>query len=171
MKHIYETKCPVDVRGYYGGSALGYPDFQLPKGLKCTPSGMQGQFFLDQFPKEIFPLDSGLRHDAEHYGIFIDAENVVDVTPPPMDIPFGKEISPSALVLAMIQAQKETLVPFASKRHGFYWTFFSLRTNGTYRVERRHDEVLQLTVLYDGADAFDAVTAWNSPNPGEEETS
>lgn len=162
--HVYKTKTSVIIHDYHGGSSIPYPDFTVPAGLRCVPAGLR-RFFLDEFPMDVFPSGSTLRHDAVHYGVVLGSEDVEDATVPPAEIPHTGEVSVAALVLAMIQAQKETLVPFASKRHGFYWTFFSLRTNGTYRVERRHDEVLQLTVLYDGADAFDAVAAWNSPNP------
>lgn len=165
MKHIYKTKCPVDIRGYYGGSAFAYPDFQIPAGLLCTPSGMHGQFFLGQLPKDIFPEGSGLRHDAVHYGIFIDAENVEDVTPPPIDIPSAKEVSLAALAQGMVKAQKETVAPYASKREGFFWVFLNIRMNGNFIVVVRHEDDRTGTVVYEGPCATDAIAAWNGPYP------
>lgn len=163
MIHTFKTKCDITIKGFYEGSTLSYPDIYLPKGMRCIPSGVQGKFFLDQLPKEIFPSGSCLRHDAEHYGIFIEAENVEDVTIPPVGIPSTKEVSVAALTRGMTSARKETVTPYASKRQGFFWVFLNMRMDGTYIVAVRHEEAMNATVVYEGQSASDAIAAWTAP--------
>lgn len=51
----------------------------LRKGMRCaliTEGGTAGQYFVDEFPLDIFPGNSIVRHDAWHYGIVIPSDNV-----------------------------------------------------------------------------------------------
>ena len=36
----------------------------------------KGKYFLEEFPVAIFPLNSIIRHDAEFYGIVLEANEV-----------------------------------------------------------------------------------------------
>jgi hypothetical protein len=51
----------------------------LPAGLRCTPirgGSTSGKFFLDQFPEDLFPRNSIERHDAVHYGVVLEPDQV-----------------------------------------------------------------------------------------------
>lgn len=50
----------------------------VPAGLRVRflpdPSG--GRFVLDEFPEDLFPANSLVRHDAEHYGLPLATEDL-----------------------------------------------------------------------------------------------
>lgn len=51
----------------------------VPAGLRVTEidrGSTKGKFFLDQFPPHIFPTGSMMLHDAQHYGIVIEPQDV-----------------------------------------------------------------------------------------------
>ncbi len=51
----------------------------LPAGLRVrriTEGGTRGKFWIDEFPKDLFPPNSFELHDAVHYGIVIEPEDV-----------------------------------------------------------------------------------------------
>jgi hypothetical protein len=52
---------------------LDYGTVHLPAGLEVVrlndPSG--GRWVLDQFPPDLFPIGSIVRHDAQHHGVTI----------------------------------------------------------------------------------------------------
>jgi hypothetical protein len=51
----------------------------LRAGMRCrqiTDGATRGSFWIDEFPADLFPFGSMIRHDAEHYGITVDAEYV-----------------------------------------------------------------------------------------------
>lgn len=53
----------------------------LPAGLRVKPvapypTQTRPQFWLDEFPEDIFPRNSIVRHDAEHYGVWLEQSEV-----------------------------------------------------------------------------------------------
>lgn len=64
---------------------MAYADFTLPAGLRCRPineGSTAGKYFLHEFPRAIFPPNSFILHDATHYGITIEPEDI-EVIPGP----------------------------------------------------------------------------------------
>lgn len=59
--------CEVEFRNY--------GKITIPAGLRCSPTSHE-QFFLDQFPEDLFPANSMIRHDATHYGVRLNADQV-----------------------------------------------------------------------------------------------
>ncbi len=56
-------------------------DLALPAGLRVKPvapypTQTRPQFWLDEFPADIFPRGSMILHDAEHYGVWLEAGEV-----------------------------------------------------------------------------------------------
>ena len=164
----FRTKCEVTVSGFYGGGSPAHPyaAFTLPAGLRCkvfhTGQGRQG-FYLDEFPRDLFPPSSFIRHDAVHYGVAIPAEAVEETTPPPPDWPSSKTTNPEAVVNALAQAVQETVVPYAMRRTNGVYVHLDLKP-GTlgFRVSRRAGEALEAKdeILYDGFNVDDAIRAW-----------
>lgn len=107
----WKLKHNVVIKGYKGGGSLAYPDFELPAGLRLKPitSGLkQKGFYLDELPKNIFPIGSGLRHDATHYGVYIHPDHAEEI-PGAMEPDWftNKPLTPEALK----QARKEIWAP------------------------------------------------------------
>lgn len=53
----------------------------IPAGLRVIEiqsGSTKGQYFLDEFPRDVFPRGSIARHDAEHYGITYTRDEVED---------------------------------------------------------------------------------------------
>ena len=53
---------------------------EIPSGLRVVEilgGSYQGSFFLDEFPEELFPSGSIIRHDAEHYGVVLNRDQVL----------------------------------------------------------------------------------------------
>ena len=74
----YQTNKAIIVNWSNSCTQLKY-EFHLPKGLRCQiilEGGTKGKFFLDEFPKDIFPPNSFERDDAIHYGVIINPEDV-----------------------------------------------------------------------------------------------
>lgn len=58
---------------------MDYGVLDIPAGLRVkliAEGGTKGKFFLDQFPASIFPSGSFIRHDAVHYGVVLDPDQV-----------------------------------------------------------------------------------------------
>ena len=80
----FRTTQEVKVSGFRAGASgrsndPGYPDFILPGGLRCKEidrGGTKGKFFLDELPEPIFPINSLIRHDADCYGVVLEADEV-----------------------------------------------------------------------------------------------
>lgn len=73
--------CPCTVTFSPSGSRIVHT-VDLPAGLRCTPitaGAAAGGYFLDQFPPDLFPAGSLIRHDAEHYGVRLTAAQVKPV--------------------------------------------------------------------------------------------
>jgi len=53
----------------------------IPKGLavKFLKDPLGGRWVLDEFPIKLFPPNSLIRHDAIHYGITINPENLENI--------------------------------------------------------------------------------------------
>jgi hypothetical protein len=54
-------------------------ELDIPAGLRTrliNVGGTKGSYFLDEFPHELFPANSFVRHDAEHYGIVLTPDQV-----------------------------------------------------------------------------------------------
>ena len=167
-KHIYKTKQEVVITGYYGGGSphAPYDPFTIPAGTRCqqvTHGGGRIGFYLDEFPANLFPGGSCIRHDVTHYGVHIPDEAVEDVTPAPIDLPSGKNMSPSSLALTMDVMRCTALIPYATERRGWIWVTMHYRMDGTYVVTRKHEEAplaQQPETLYDGPSSVDAHNAW-----------
>jgi hypothetical protein len=55
--------------------------YDLPAGLRVKPitpypTQTRPLYWLDQLPEELFPLGSIQRHDAIHYGLVLEANQV-----------------------------------------------------------------------------------------------
>lgn len=64
-----------------GGPTTGafrkYGVITLPEGLRVAPiPGQVGKYWLDEFPADLFPANSMIRHDAVHYGVWLTEEEV-----------------------------------------------------------------------------------------------
>lgn len=80
------AKVTKEVRLMFGVSRMRY-EIHLPAGLRVKKiegeAGRQ-QYFLDEFPINqkppftSFPIDSFVRHDAQHYGIRLNEDEVQD---------------------------------------------------------------------------------------------
>lgn len=58
---------------------MNYGVLDIPAGLRCSmiqEGGTKGQFFLDEFPSNIFPTGSIILHDATYHGINLTADQV-----------------------------------------------------------------------------------------------
>lgn len=162
----FRTKEAVVIKGFQGGGAIPYAEFTIPAGLRCkmvTNGGGRRSFYLDQFPVDLFPGNSCLRHDATHYGVTIPDSAVEETTPAPPDWPSSKVVNPEAVVNALAKAVQETVVPYAMRRTNGVYVHLELKP-GTlgFRVTRRAGEVLVAKdeILYDGFSADDAIRAW-----------
>jgi hypothetical protein len=126
---IYKTNKAILVQGFRGGSPCPYPDFTLPAGLRCraiSEGGTAGKFFLTELPRDIFPPNSFIRHDADHYGVVLEAADVDDLTPMKPDWPSNKPMTHEAI---------ET---------------FRAGLSAPYATAQRHEKLLTLYVHYDG---------------------
>jgi hypothetical protein len=54
----------------------GLSQATIPAGLRVAPTGRKGEFWLDEFPPDIFPRGSIALHDAIHYGVTYHADEV-----------------------------------------------------------------------------------------------
>ena len=57
----------------------GYGTVDLPAGLRCSKistGGTAGLYWLDEFPPELFPRNSMILHDAVHYGLTLNLDQV-----------------------------------------------------------------------------------------------
>lgn len=138
---FFHTKRELTISGFKGGSRLPYPDFKIPAGLRCKPiteGGTAGKFFLMELPTAIFPSQSFLRHDATHYGIVIEAEDVVDLTPKEPDWPTNKEMT----VEAVLAFRKDQKAPYATAKKDEKLLTLYVHFDGAY------------TVVYDKATVF-----------------
>lgn len=76
---MFKTRCPFLVHGFRGGAVDPYPDFYIPKGLRCAfrdSTRSRNRYILDEFPENTFPKDSAIRRDALDYGILIPGEYI-----------------------------------------------------------------------------------------------
>ena len=80
MNKITVTKA---VKVTFGGGACPEYTVELPEGLKVSsaPAGGSAKagFWVDEFPEDIFPKGSMILHDAEHYGIRLTPEQVLEL--------------------------------------------------------------------------------------------
>ena len=169
----FRTKREITIDGFYGGGSPQnpYAAFTVPAGLRCKPvahgSGAKG-FYLDEFPVDLFPTHSLIRHDATHYGVAIPVDAVEETTPAPPDWPTSKAMDSQTVVDALAEAVRETVVPYVMKRIKGVYVYFSLKP-GTlgFRVTRRAGEVLQAPeeVVYDGFNVDDAIRAYEEAVP------
>lgn len=65
--------CQVEFRGY--------GTLTLPEGLQVSPMSplkysQKKLYFLDEFPESLFPKNSMILHDAIHYGVVLNQEQV-----------------------------------------------------------------------------------------------
>lgn len=76
---IRKLKAEV-TKQFRGGSVFPTPyTVTLPADLRCVAidrGATQGSFFLDEFPRSIFPANSCITHDATTYGITISPDEV-----------------------------------------------------------------------------------------------
>ena len=148
----WKLKRNVVIKGYKGGGSLAYPDFELPAGLKLKPitSGLnQKGFYLDELPKNIFPVGSGIRHDATHYGVHISLEDAEEV-PGAMDPDWwtSKKLTPEAIA----EARKDVWVPYATARKNEKLLTIEMGLGKSVRVVHAG-----VGVLYKGTDAAKAI--------------
>ena len=64
---------------FSAASSTTHYEVSLPAGLRIreiTEGSTKGKFFLDEFPADLFPPNSMIRHDAEHYGIILEPNEV-----------------------------------------------------------------------------------------------
>lgn len=73
QKPIAYTKALPGFKYAHGNRMMTVLD--IPAGLRCTAT-TKGNYFLDEFPSDLFPNWSILRHDAEHYGIALTPDQV-----------------------------------------------------------------------------------------------
>ena len=70
-----------EVRTTFGVGRSHY-EIYLPAGLRVRriegEPGVQ-QYFLDEFPVNLFPIDSFIRHDAIHYGIRLSESETEEI--------------------------------------------------------------------------------------------
>ena len=62
-----------------GHTPLSRYTLRIPAGLRVLPiteGATAGKYWLDEFPEELFPLRSMVRHDAIHYGVTFEAHEV-----------------------------------------------------------------------------------------------
>lgn len=57
-----------------------YGTLALPAGLRVkeVPGERGLWFWLDEFPTDLFPTGSMIRHDAVHYGVWLSEDQVQD---------------------------------------------------------------------------------------------
>ena len=130
----YRTKEPIVIRKFRGGSNQDYPEFTLPVGLRCKPTGAPGKFWVDQFPPDIFPSGSGIRHDATHYGIILDeacVETTPDIVPEEKDWHTNKTLTPDAIRAAAVVAR----VPYATSKISGKLLVLYICISGGYAIE------------------------------------
>lgn len=51
----------------------------IPAGLRAvriTSGATAGNYFVDEFPTSLFPINSIIRHDAVHYGVMLTPSEV-----------------------------------------------------------------------------------------------
>lgn len=82
MKKAVTKACTV----HFGPNATPLSNYTvtLPAGLRVEEirdGATRGNFWLDQFPLEIFPGDSLMRWDAIHYGVTLGRDQVEFVDP------------------------------------------------------------------------------------------
>ncbi len=56
-----------------------YGMINIPAGLRVREiqtGRTKGMYFLEEFPNDLFPRNSMIRHDAVHYGITLSADMV-----------------------------------------------------------------------------------------------
>lgn len=72
------SKVTKELKGFRfkGGSSHGYT-IDIPAGLLVKPAD-HGQYFLDELPLDLFPVNSFERHDATYYGVRLNEEHVVE---------------------------------------------------------------------------------------------
>ncbi len=78
---------------FHGGSAFPYPAYRLniPPGLRVREcDDGTGQFFIEELPYSIFPKNSALRSDADHYGVRLNRDQV-DAGETSITLTFGTE--------------------------------------------------------------------------------
>lgn len=56
-------------------------ELSLPAGLRVKPvtpypTQTRPQYWLDEFPADLFPTGSMIRHDAVHYGIWLEESDI-----------------------------------------------------------------------------------------------
>jgi hypothetical protein len=69
-------KTKLETVKQYGPSKI---ESTIPAGLRVAPitrGRTTGKYWLDEFPESIFPRNSIQRHDAEHYGITFEPNEV-----------------------------------------------------------------------------------------------
>lgn len=130
---IYKTNKAILVQGFRGGSNLGYEDFTLPAGLRCKAiheGSTAGKFFLTELPTDIFPPNSFIRHDADYYGVVIEAADVDDLTPMEPDWPSGKPMTVEAIEAFRLEQK----APYATARKNEKLLTLYVHFDGTYSV-------------------------------------
>lgn len=80
MNKLTVTKA---VKVTFGGGACPEYTVTLPEGLKVSFTPAAGSrpdgYFLDEFPEKLFPKGSTILHDAEHYGVWLTPEQVLEL--------------------------------------------------------------------------------------------
>lgn len=152
----FKLKHPVTIKGFKGGGSLAYSDFELPAGLRLKPitSGLREKgFYLDELPTSIFPVGTGLRHDATHYGVYIHPDHAEEI-PGAMEPDWftNKPLTPEALKVA----RKEIWAPYATARKNEELLVLELNAGTLVRV------VHGKKTLYVGKDAEKAIETFNN---------
>lgn len=152
----FKLKHPVTIKGFKGGGSLAYSDFELPAGLRLKPitSGLREKgFYLDELPTSIFPVGTGLRHDATHYGVYIHPDHAEEI-PGAMEPDWftNKPLTPEALNVA----RKEIWAPYATARKNEELLVLELNVGTLVRV------VHGKKTLYVGKDAEKAIETFNN---------
>lgn len=73
MSQKVTKQCKVNFREY--------GEIEIPEGLRVTEikeGSTKGSYFLDQFPANLFPPNSIIKHDAVHYGVVLSKDQVMD---------------------------------------------------------------------------------------------
>ena len=76
--------CTVNFKAVCETSDHGMLD--IPAGLVCcqiNEGTAKGNFFLEEFPINLFPINSIVRHDAIHYGVMLTPDQVTVREPLP----------------------------------------------------------------------------------------
>jgi hypothetical protein len=60
----------------FKGQSLALPAGLRVKPVAPYPTQVRKQYWLDEFPADLFPPNSIIRHDAVHYGVWLEESEV-----------------------------------------------------------------------------------------------